>query len=66
MLQLPNVGKGWEVQGCAFPQTGSRIYGEHVEAAPDQLARLTLADPNRRPHWNRCRRGVALGYPVQG
>jgi hypothetical protein len=29
MLQLPDVGKSGQVQGCTFPPIGSRVYGEY-------------------------------------
>ena len=41
MLQLFNVGKSGEVQGCTFPPVGSRVHGEYLEATSDQVACLT-------------------------
>lgn len=41
MLQLPDVGKSGQVQGCAFPPAGSRVHGECAGATSDRLTFLT-------------------------
>jgi len=41
MLQLPDVSKSGQVQGCTFPPAGSRVHGEHTGATSDRLTFLT-------------------------
>lgn len=43
MLQLPDVGKSGEVQGCNFSPISSGVYGECSEVTAGKLGCLTVA-----------------------
>ena len=63
MLQLSNVGKSGQVQGRTFPPTGSRVYGEYVEATSDQLSFLTLGRSRLETPLAPAQAGSHIGVP---